>query len=166
MVCDVRSKQSRAPLTRSCWLCLGYSVDTDSLHNAPHWRLLFSNTNDNSVEGIRHCSMPLVGVQFHPEGHSGPVDSSFIFDWFVQQCTAHATGNVGISVHEYLQAKFHRLALPCSSATTTLRLPVKSVLILGSGGLRIGQAGEFDYSGSQALKALRQCNVAVCRANM
>ena len=31
----------------------------------------------------------------------------------------------------------------------------KKVLILGSGGLKIGQAGEFDYSGSQALKALR-----------
>ena len=29
------------------------------------------------------------------------------------------------------------------------------VLVLGSGGLRIGQAGEFDYSGSQALKALK-----------
>src|ERR1700722_16922955 len=33
---------------------------------------------------------------------------------------------------------------------------VKSVLILGSGGLRIGQAGEFDYSGSQAIKALKE----------
>ncbi|TXT49678.1 MAG: carbamoyl-phosphate synthase large subunit [Spirochaetes bacterium] len=32
----------------------------------------------------------------------------------------------------------------------------KSVLVLGSGGLKIGQAGEFDYSGSQALKALRE----------
>jgi carbamoyl-phosphate synthase large subunit len=31
----------------------------------------------------------------------------------------------------------------------------KKVLLLGSGGLRIGQAGEFDYSGSQALKALK-----------
>ncbi|MBP9694994.1 MAG: carbamoyl-phosphate synthase (glutamine-hydrolyzing) large subunit [Candidatus Magasanikbacteria bacterium] len=31
----------------------------------------------------------------------------------------------------------------------------KKVLILGSGGLRIGQAGEFDYSGSQAIKALK-----------
>ena len=30
------------------------------------------------------------------------------------------------------------------------------VLVLGSGGLSIGQAGEFDYSGSQALKALRE----------
>jgi carbamoyl-phosphate synthase large subunit len=33
---------------------------------------------------------------------------------------------------------------------------VKKVLLLGSGGLKIGQAGEFDYSGSQALKALRE----------
>lgn len=33
---------------------------------------------------------------------------------------------------------------------------LKKILILGSGGLRIGQAGEFDYSGSQAIKALKQ----------
>src|SRR3989338_9168296 len=32
----------------------------------------------------------------------------------------------------------------------------KKILILGSGGLRIGQAGEFDYSGSQAIKALKE----------
>ena len=35
------------------------------------------------------------------------------------------------------------------------RLNVKKVLLLGSGGLSIGQAGEFDYSGSQAVKALK-----------
>lgn len=33
---------------------------------------------------------------------------------------------------------------------------MKNILILGSGGLRIGQAGEFDYSGSQAIKALKE----------
>ena len=33
---------------------------------------------------------------------------------------------------------------------------VKRVLVLGSGALKIGQSGEFDYSGSQALKALRE----------
>src|SRR5476649_2732058 len=32
----------------------------------------------------------------------------------------------------------------------------KKVVIFGSGGLRIGQAGEFDYSGSQAIKALKE----------
>lgn len=33
---------------------------------------------------------------------------------------------------------------------------IKKVVLLGSGGLRIGQAGEFDYSGSQAIKALKE----------
>ena len=33
---------------------------------------------------------------------------------------------------------------------------IEKVLLLGSGALKIGQAGEFDYSGSQALKALRE----------
>ena len=33
---------------------------------------------------------------------------------------------------------------------------IKKVLLLGSGALKIGEAGEFDYSGSQALKALKE----------
>ena len=37
-----------------------------------------------------------------------------------------------------------------------MKLKLKKVLVLGSGALKIGQAGEFDYSGSQALKALRE----------
>lgn len=36
------------------------------------------------------------------------------------------------------------------------KIGVKKVIVLGSGALKIGQAGEFDYSGSQALKALRE----------
>ena len=38
----------------------------------------------------------------------------------------------------------------------TMKKKLKKVLVLGSGALKIGQAGEFDYSGSQALKALRE----------
>jgi len=41
----------------------------------------------------------------------------------------------------------------------------KKVLLLGSGGLKIGQAGEFDYSGSQAIKALKQEGVRVVLMN-
>ena len=37
-----------------------------------------------------------------------------------------------------------------------MRDDIKKVVILGSGALKIGEAGEFDYSGSQALKALRE----------
>jgi carbamoyl-phosphate synthase large subunit len=36
----------------------------------------------------------------------------------------------------------------------------EKVLILGSGALQIGQAGEFDYSGSQAIKALKEDGIA------
>lgn len=42
---------------------------------------------------------------------------------------------------------------------------IKKVLILGSGALKIGEAGEFDYSGSQALKALREEGVATVLIN-
>ena len=42
---------------------------------------------------------------------------------------------------------------------------IKSVLILGSGGLRIGQAGEFDYSGSQAIKALKEEHIRTVLIN-
>lgn len=48
-------------------------------------------------------------------------------------------------------------ASPLESANPPKRdLSIQSVLILGSGALKIGEAGEFDYSGSQALKALRE----------
>lgn len=47
-------------------------------------------------------------------------------------------------------------------------MSVKKILLLGSGGLRIGQAGEFDYSGSQAIKALKEegCTVVLVNPNI
>ncbi|MES2272768.1 MAG: carbamoyl phosphate synthase large subunit, partial [Chlamydiota bacterium] len=41
----------------------------------------------------------------------------------------------------------------------------KSVLLLGSGGLKIGQAGEFDYSGTQAIKALKEEGLRILLVN-
>jgi len=54
------------------------------------------------------------------------------------------------------------------SAKVLPRIPrphVKKVVVVGSGGLSIGQAGEFDYSGSQALKALSEEGVAAVLIN-
>ncbi|MDO8561672.1 MAG: carbamoyl-phosphate synthase (glutamine-hydrolyzing) large subunit [bacterium] len=45
------------------------------------------------------------------------------------------------------------------------RITPRSVLLLGSGGLKIGQAGEFDYSGTQAIKALKEEGVRVVLMN-
>jgi len=43
--------------------------------------------------------------------------------------------------------------------------PIKKVLVLGSGALKIGEAGEFDFSGSQALKALREAGIETILVN-
>ena len=90
------------------------------------WKPLFVNMNDGSNEGIRHTSRPWFSAQFHPEACSGPTDTEFLFDEFVRMLTSPNLGGL------------------------------KKVLLLGSGALKIGQAGEFDYSGSQALKALKE----------
>src|SRR6266496_4350289 len=42
---------------------------------------------------------------------------------------------------------------------------IKKVLVLGAGALKIGQAGEFDYSGSQALKALKEEGISTVLVN-
>ena len=60
----------------------GYAVDAATLGN--DWRELFVNMNDGSNEGIRHLSYPWFSSQFHPEACSGPVDTEFMFDRFIE----------------------------------------------------------------------------------
>ena len=60
----------------------GYAVDDTTL--PPEWEALFVNMNDGSNEGIRHRSKPWLSAQFHPEACSGPVDTEFLFDDFVE----------------------------------------------------------------------------------
>jgi len=122
----------------------GYAVDDTTL--PPDWEPLFVNMNDGSNEGIRHKTKPWMSAQFHPEACSGPVDTEFLFDEFVSclnQMDVKHKKEADILIKE--QTVHGRQA---SS--------VKKVLLLGSGALKIGQAGEFDYSGAQALKALKE----------
>jgi carbamoyl-phosphate synthase small subunit len=60
----------------------GYAVDASTLGN--DWRELFVNMNDGSNEGIRHLSHHWFSSQFHPEACSGPVDTEFMFDRFIE----------------------------------------------------------------------------------
>ena len=120
----------------------GYAVDDSTLPK--DWEPLFVNMNDGSNEGIRHKSNPWFSAQFHPEACSGPTDTEWMFDEFVKKLESQNTST--------------RLDEPTGSEKTELNkteLP-KKVLLLGSGALKIGQAGEFDYSGAQALKALKE----------
>ena len=60
----------------------GYAVDARTL--GKDWEELFVNMNDASNEGIRHKENPWFSSQFHPEACSGPVDTEFMFDKFVE----------------------------------------------------------------------------------
>ncbi len=60
----------------------GYAVDAATL--PLDWEPLFVNMNDGTNEGIRHKSRPWMSAQFHPEACSGPVDTEFLFDEFVE----------------------------------------------------------------------------------
>ena len=118
----------------------GYAVDAASLPS--EWQELFVNANDGSNEGIAHKTLPSFSVQFHPESTPGPRDTEFLFSKFlesVQACDA--------------AGKLVPLA-PAVNKFCASRVSVNKVLILGSGGLSIGQAGEFDYSGSQVCSCL------------
>jgi carbamoyl-phosphate synthase small subunit len=50
------------------------------------------NLNDGSVEGLRHATLPIETVQYHPEGAPGPLDALAVFDRFVARATERATG--------------------------------------------------------------------------
>jgi carbamoyl-phosphate synthase small subunit len=60
----------------------GYAVDNSTL--GADWEPLFINMNDGTNEGIKHKTKPYFSAQFHPEACSGPTDTEFLFDKFVE----------------------------------------------------------------------------------
>lgn len=61
----------------------GFYVDGATLPVSKEWEVALVNLNDRSVEGLRHASLPIISVQFHPEASPGPWDSSNLFDDFL-----------------------------------------------------------------------------------
>ncbi len=59
----------------------GYAVDSKRLNE--EWTELFVNLNDGTCEGIKHKTKPFFATQFHPEASSGPTDTEFLFDEFL-----------------------------------------------------------------------------------
>ncbi len=134
--------------TTKCYITAqnhGYAVDNSTL--PAEWKSLFINANDLTNEGIIHASKPYFSVQFHPEACGGPLDTTFLFTDFVDMVKGKAAEKVLVDPALYDNRN------------------VKKVLLIGSGGLSIGQAGEFDYSGSQAIKALKEEGIEVVLIN-
>jgi carbamoyl-phosphate synthase small subunit len=61
----------------------GFAVDPDSL-DPKSIEITHTNLNDNTNEGFRHRSLPIVCVQYHPEASPGPHDSDYLFAQFVE----------------------------------------------------------------------------------
>jgi len=123
----------------------GYAVDTKSLPK--DWSPLFVNANDQSNEGVTHLTKPFFSVQFHPEASGGPTDTAFLFEKFVGHVRAVPQPLLLQSIVPHQIKRY------------------KKILLVGSGGLSIGQAGEFDYSGSQCIKALKEEDIEVILIN-
>lgn len=123
----------------------GFAVDSESLPKL--WKPLFINANDQTNEGVVHTTKPFFSVQFHPEAAGGPLDTAFLFEKFVGETLGKTMPLVLQDTKPY-QIKTY-----------------KKVLLVGSGGLSIGQAGEFDYSGSQCIKALKEEGIEVILIN-
>ncbi len=125
-----------------------FQVDADSIDPAGGWFISERNLNDESVEGLRHHELPVISVQYHPEGSPGPQDRQHLFDEFLELCrSGHRTSPES--------------APPASPEPPTIR----RVLVLGSGPIVIGQAAEFDYAGTQACRSLREEGMEVVLVN-
>ena len=66
----------------------GFYVDGSTLPVAKDWEVALVNLNDRSVEGLRHATLPIISVQFHPEASPGPWDSGNLFDDFLDMVRA------------------------------------------------------------------------------
>jgi carbamoyl-phosphate synthase large subunit len=172
-----------------------FQVDAQTLRQGSGWYVSERNLNDGSVEGLRHQSLPVISVQYHPEGAPGPQDRAQVFDEFLSLATAygdgaaelrgddHGEGGTGVRGERRLGAGGSRNAAeprapiasqgdrtPGPERTTTPAPPrvadrPKCVLVIGSGPVIIGQAAEFDYAGTQACKALREEGIRVVLVN-
>lgn len=60
----------------------GFAIDPDSL--VPEVEITHLNLNDRTVAGLKHKTLPLFSVQYHPEASPGPHDADYLFDRFVQ----------------------------------------------------------------------------------
>jgi carbamoyl-phosphate synthase large subunit len=125
-----------------------FQVDAESIAPESGWVVSERNLNDDSVEGLRHRQLPVISVQYHPEGSPGPQDRQHLFDEFLDLCRS--------------EPKVDRVvSLQPAPADRSLR----RVLVLGSGPIVIGQAAEFDYAGTQACRALREEGMEVVLVN-
>ena len=142
-----------------------FQVDAASIPADSGWYVAECNLHDNSVEGLRHTSLPAFSVQYHPEGAPGPQDRAAVFDEFLAM-VAMGRSSDGRNGREKPPGG---VAAPGQSEQPKSEQPKperpKCVLVIGSGPVVIGQAAEFDYAGTQACRSLREEGIRVVLVN-
>ena len=71
-------------ITGKCYITSqnhNYAIDSSSNEDI---EITHIKVNDNTIEGFRHKTLPIISVQYHPEAAPGPQDSAYIFDDFVK----------------------------------------------------------------------------------
>jgi len=66
----------------------GFCVDIKSLKKQDV-EMIDINLNDQTLEGIRHTTLPILSFQYHPESAPGPHDAEYLFDYFIEMMTKH-----------------------------------------------------------------------------
>jgi len=80
--------------TKKCYITSqnhGYAVDAKSV--GKEWSPYFTNLNDESNEGLIHKNKMIFSTQFHPEASSGPTDTDFLFDKFIDNVKKYYGAN-------------------------------------------------------------------------
>lgn len=142
----------------------GYTIEEKSLAQILRKNFLnkdffisHSSLFDQSVEGIASTDHSIKTVQFHPEASPGPTDAREFF------------AEVGRYLREQqapAPVALNTLSpIPDLSQKRKKQFPFQRVLIIGSGPIKIGQASEFDYSGTQACRALKEEGLTVILLN-
>lgn len=141
----------------------GYAIETNSFNKKKENNLLkrtlfiqHTSLFDDSIEGIATTDHFLKSVQFHPEANPGPHDTHEFF----LEVKDYLEGKIKSSVDTTKLFSFNKLTTRLKKKT-----PYKRILLIGSGPIKIGQASEFDYSGTQALKALKEEGIEVVLLN-
>jgi len=65
----------------------GFAIEAGSIAGA-EVEITHLNLNDQTVAGLKHKSLPLFSVQYHPEASPGPHDADYLFEKFVETMRA------------------------------------------------------------------------------
>lgn len=134
----------------------GYAICSNSFKERANDKVFVEYTSlfDRSLEGMRSYDNKIRSVQFHPEANPGPLDGGIFFAEiadFLDGKSETTSPDQIIEIPDYHNGE--------------LKSDIKKILLIGSGPIKIGQASEFDYSGTQALKSLKELGFEVVLLN-